>query len=175
MPDDDAQRRERVIQSFIAFTSAQNELTRLFARRNRLHPTDAAALIQIIEAEELGRPLTPARLAERISLSTGATSILLSRLEDAGHIRRTRENTDRRVVTLHSTAAINELADAFFEPLAEQLGATLSDYSSAALELVAAVADRLRSTLDTYLHSFDSAGERACAEKSEDPAAEGHP
>jgi DNA-binding MarR family transcriptional regulator len=175
MPDNDAQRHERVIQSFTAFTAAQNELTRLFARRKHLHPTDAAAIIQIIEAEELGRPLTPARLAERIALSTGATSILLSRLEDAGHIRRTRENTDRRVVTLHSTAAINELADAFFEPIAEQLGATLGDYSPTTLDLIAAVADRLRSTLVTYMHSFDSAGERACAEKSADPAAEGHP
>ncbi|WP_410625850.1 hypothetical protein [Amycolatopsis sp. cmx-8-4] len=58
-----------------------------------------------------GRPLTPARPAERIALTTGATSSLLNRLEDARHIRHTREHSGRRIVTLHCTPAIHAAAE----------------------------------------------------------------
>lgn len=67
-------------------------------------------MVEILAAEERGLPLTPARLAERIALTTGATSTLLNRLETSGHIVRTREHSDRRVVTLHVTPSSHQLA-----------------------------------------------------------------
>src|SRR4051812_46173728 len=143
-------RRERLLADFTAFGSAQNELLRLFARSNRMHFTDAAAVVQIIEHEEEGQLLTPARLAERIGLSPGATSILLSRLETAGFIDRTREHTDRRIVTLRSTKAINEAADAFFEPLAKQLNAALAEFTAKDLDLLLSATDRLRALVEAY-------------------------
>jgi DNA-binding MarR family transcriptional regulator len=139
------------MESLIRFSAAQNELARLFAKSRGMHVTDAAAIVHIIEAEELGQPLTPARLAERIALTSGATSILLNRLEEGGHIRRTRQNSDRRVVTLHSTAEIQAAADAFYEPLAKQLGAVLADYPPADLQLIADVVTRLNATVDGYM------------------------
>lgn len=69
--------------------------------------------MEILAAEGRGQPLTPARLAARIALTPGATSTLLNRLEDAGHVVRTREHTDRRIVILHSTRTVHETADAF--------------------------------------------------------------
>jgi len=141
---------ERVLDSLTAFGAAQNELLRLFARSKGMHVTDAAAVVQIIEHEDAGRPLTPARLAERIGLSPGATSILLARLETAGFIDRTREHTDRRVVTLRSTKAINDAADAFFEPLAKQLNAALAEFTAKDLDLLLSAADRLRALVEAY-------------------------
>lgn len=152
-----ARQRERVVRGFRAFGSAQNELGRLFARNRQMHTTDAAAIVEILTAEERGQPLTPARLAERIALTTGATSTLLNRLEDAGHILRTREHGDRRIVTLHSTRAIHEAADAFFAPLAHQLDAAMGDYSAADLDLVEEFVNRLRSTMSTYVDTISSA------------------
>ncbi|MBM2614270.1 MarR family transcriptional regulator [Actinoplanes sp. LDG1-06] len=116
-----------------------------------MHATDAAAVVEIINAEQHGRPLTPARLAERVSLTTGATSILLNRLEQAGHIVRTREHTDRRIVTLHSTPAIHAAAATFYEPLGDQLGAVLADYSPAELDLIETAVELLRSTMVAYM------------------------
>lgn len=81
--------------------------------------------MEITAAEEKGTPLSPARLGERISLTSGATTALLNRLEKAGHIVRTRENADRRVVTLHSSAHVQDLADEFFGPLAVRLDAMM--------------------------------------------------
>lgn len=142
---------ERVVHSFTAFTAAQNELSRFFARSMDMHTTDAAAVVLIIEAEDLGRPLTPARLAERVGLSPGATSILLGRLEEAGHVERTREGTDRRIVTLRSTTAINAAADAFFDPLQQQLNRVLAEFTPAQLDTIARAADNLRAAVQSYL------------------------
>ena len=145
-----AEQRERTIQSLTSFASAYSELGRFFARRHQMHTTDAAAIVEILTAEGRGRPLTPARLAERIALTTGATSILLNRLEDAGHVVRTRGHRDRRVVTLHSTPAVHETADSFFAPLSRQLHSVLGNYSRADLELVEGLVDRLRSSVRDY-------------------------
>jgi MarR family transcriptional regulator, organic hydroperoxide resistance regulator len=140
-----------------AFASAQSELGRLFARERRMHTTDAAAIVEILGAEERGHPLTPARLAERLALTTGATSTLLNRLEDAGHVLRTRGHRDRRMVTLHSTPTIHQTADAFFDPLAQQLDAAMSSYSDTELDLVEEFVNRLRSTINAYMDTISSA------------------
>lgn len=145
--------RERLLAGFTAFGSAQNELLRLFARSNRMHFTDAAAVVQIIEHEDQGRLLTPARLAERIGLSPGATSILLSRLETAGFIHRTREHTDRRVVTLRSTKSINDAADAFFDPLAQQLDEALAAFDADEIDTLDRTVGLLRSVLESYVRA----------------------
>ena len=86
-----------------AYGANFTELSRRFAAWQGLHSTDAAALLEISAAENRGDPLSPARLGQRISLSSGATTALLNRLEAAGHLVRTREHSDRRVVTLHTT------------------------------------------------------------------------
>lgn len=65
-------------------------------------------------AEQRGEPLSPDRLSERVSLSSGATTTLITRRERAHHVVRTREHSDRRVVTLHAA----ELAGEYFSPLA---------------------------------------------------------
>jgi DNA-binding MarR family transcriptional regulator len=149
-------RYEQVLGSLTAFTTTQKELARAFARSARLHTTDADAIVLIIEAEQRGRPLTPARLAERVGLSPGATSILLGRLEKAGHVERAREGSDRRVVTLRSTTTIHAAADAFFEPLHLQLGQALGEFTTEELALVIRAADNLRTAMETYLRDCES-------------------
>lgn len=155
-PSGSGEEYERVVASLTAFSATQKELTRVFARSVRMHTTDADAIVLIIEAEDRGRPLTPARLAERVGLSPGATSILLGRLEQAGHIQRTREGTDRRIVTLRSTTTINASADAFFEPLQHQLDQALGEFTTDQLALVTRAADNLRTAMETYLSDCET-------------------
>jgi len=163
VPDHDEadQQRDRTVQALRAFASAQNEMSRLFASDRQMHTTDAAALLHILDAEHEGRPLSPARLAERIALTTGATSALLNRLEEAGHVQRTREQSDRRVVTLRTTPEIEAAADAFYDPLTVQLGAVLDDYTDADLQLVEGLVTRLQTTMRSYM---DSVGRTTAAE-----------
>lgn len=145
--------RERVLNGFLAFASAQNELGREFARGIHMHTTDSAAILAIINAEERGKPLTPVRLADLIGLSTGATSVLLNRLEEAGHVIRARGHADRRMVTLHSTPTVHETADAFYLPLSERFNAMMDDYSTEDLEVIEKFVVGLRSTMDDYMEN----------------------
>ena len=155
MSDEEAAaQRERVLNGFIAFAAAQNELGREFARGIRMHTTDSAAILAIINAEERGKALTPVRLADLIGLTTGATSVLLNRLEDAGHVIRARGHADRRMVTLHSTPTVHETADAFYKPLSDRFELMMSEYSPEQLLLVEKFVSGLRTTMDGYINEL---------------------
>lgn len=131
------------------------ELSRRFAVWVGLYSTDAAALLEITAAEQRGVPLSPARLSERILLSSGATTTLLNRLEQAGHIVRAREHSDRRVVTLHSSQHIQQRADRFFAPLAERLDAMMSRYPPELLQQFETFLTDLSATMETHLAKQD--------------------
>ncbi|MEB8336189.1 MarR family winged helix-turn-helix transcriptional regulator [Streptomyces endophyticus] len=151
MPDDVAAQRERLMEGLRVYGSHYAELSRRFAAWLGLYSTDATAVLEIAAAEERGTLLSPARLSERISLSTGATTALLNRLEAAGHITRTREHSDRRVVSLRSGAHIQERADEFFGPLAHRLDATMSHYPPDLLAQFESFMADLNTTMDTHL------------------------
>ena len=137
-----------VIETLRDFASLDSELGRAFARSHHMHPSDASAIVEILAAERHGRTLTPARLAARIGLTTGATSTLLGRLEAAGHIVRGHDHADRRVVSLHSTQAIHDSADVYFAPIAKELDKALRHYSSEELATVKSVVADLRAALN---------------------------
>lgn len=154
-PDTVAAQRERLLDGLRAYGGNYTELSRRFAAWLGLYSTDAAALLEITSAEEHGTALSPARLSERILLSSGATTTLLNRLEQAGHIVRIREHSDRRVVTLHSSQHIQERADRFFTPLADRLDAMMEQYPSELLQQFEAFLTDLCSTMEVQLAQED--------------------
>lgn len=151
----DTAAQQGLLSALRTFASLQTELGRAFARSRGMHPTDAAAVVEIMTAEEHGHPLTPARLAALIGLTTGATSTLLNRLENAGHVTRSREQRDRRVVTLRSTPAVHADASDYFGALTRDLEAVLADIAAKDLEAIAEVvcqlSDATRRRLSTDL------------------------
>ncbi|MFB7592781.1 MarR family winged helix-turn-helix transcriptional regulator [Streptomyces sp. NPDC056169] len=151
-----AEQRERLMESLRIYGGHYAELSRRFAAWLGLHSTDATAVLEIAAAEERGTPLSPARLSERISLSTGATTALLNRLESAGHITRAREHSDRRIVTLRSGAHIQERADEFFGPLAHRLDAAMSHHPPRLLEQFEAFMAELNTTMNSHLTDQDT-------------------
>ncbi|MFV6026670.1 MarR family winged helix-turn-helix transcriptional regulator [Streptomyces sp. NPDC056264] len=155
-----AEQRERLMESLRIYGGHYAELSRRFASWLGLHSTDATAVLEIAAAEERGTPLSPARLSERISLSTGATTALLNRLEAAGHITRAREHSDRRIVTLRSGGHIQEQADEFFGPLAHRLDAAMSHYPPRLLEQFEAFIVDLNATMTSHLAQGDPAAPR---------------
>ncbi|MFE5483889.1 MarR family winged helix-turn-helix transcriptional regulator [Streptomyces sp. NPDC056527] len=145
--------RNRLMDRVRGVGANYTELTRRFATWLGLHSTDAAALAEILYAEDKGSPLSPARLSERISLSSGATTILLNRLELAGHVVRTREHTDGRVVTLRSSPAIRPRAEEFFGPYTERMATEMAQYSQEQLRQFENFVEHLRGTMDSLLEN----------------------
>ncbi|MFJ3380532.1 MarR family winged helix-turn-helix transcriptional regulator [Curtobacterium sp. NPDC090217] len=148
-PPADEEQRAQVIAALRTFGARDSELGRQFARSHDMHPTDAAAVVEILTAEQRGDTLTPARLAAKIGLTTGATSTLLRRLESAGHIVRSHDHDDRRRVSLRSTDTVHETATAFYAPLASAMDAALKRFSAADLDTAAEVIAALEAAIDT--------------------------
>ncbi|GAB2963840.1 MarR family transcriptional regulator [Micromonospora polyrhachis] len=146
-----AAQRERLAEGLRAYGASFTELGRRFATLLGVHSTDAFALWEIASAEARGTPLSPAQLSRRISLSSGAMTALLNRLEKAGYVSRTREHTDRRIVTLRSSVQAREVADEFFRSVNERQDAILSQYPPEVLERFQELLDQLGATVDEAL------------------------
>ncbi|SKC39312.1 MarR family winged helix-turn-helix transcriptional regulator [Okibacterium fritillariae] len=108
-----------------------------------LPSSDANALGHIVWAAEDGHPLTPADLSRQIGMTSGATTVLLNRLESAGHIRRSREHDDRRRVTLRPEPSAREQARAFLAESGAEIAHVVQSTPPEHLRIVADFATRL--------------------------------
>ncbi|RDI42938.1 MarR family winged helix-turn-helix transcriptional regulator [Nocardia mexicana] len=146
-----AARRERLVEELRAYGASFTELGRRFAEVLGVHPTDAFALLEIASAESRGTPLSPALLGRRIALSSGAMTASLNRLERAGLVSRTREHSDRRIVTLRAAAKVGRVGEEFFGPINRRQDAVLAEYPPELLEQFETFVARLRETVDDHL------------------------
>ncbi|MFD6857862.1 MarR family winged helix-turn-helix transcriptional regulator [Rhodococcus sp. NPDC060090] len=101
-----------------------------FARVNGMHATDVRALICLLDADRATRPATPTWLREQLHLESASVTALIDRMEKAGHVRRRRDDRDRRRVLLEVTAAAKERGWAFFGPLLASATTALDTYSA---------------------------------------------
>ncbi|MCX2950307.1 MarR family winged helix-turn-helix transcriptional regulator [Lentzea sp. NEAU-D7] len=124
------------------------ELNQHLATWMGLPGADANALGQIIWAAEADTPLSPAQLSRQIGMTTGATAILLNRLEAAGHVRRTRESADRRRVTLRPTPAARDRARQFLGLAGAEIAHVLRTTPPAELSAVATFLERMTAAAD---------------------------
>jgi DNA-binding MarR family transcriptional regulator len=149
--DTDRQRAEREIIDRLRWYVVQSEhVVHTFAHRHGLHPTDMAALIAVMEAEGAGSPLTPGALSARLRLSSAATTAVIDRLERAGHIRRSREDADRRRVHLRYAEPGMALARGFFSPLGRLTDPVLAGFDDAELAVVRRFLAAMGDTMEAY-------------------------
>ena len=133
----DAERlRDELVELMQNYSVETRQIVDAFAQRHHLHTTDLQALLAVMGAEGRGEPLTPGRLGEAIGLSSGATTAVIDRLAKAGHLRRTRESADRRVVHLRYGEPGFALASEFFRPIGRRSRAVMDDFSPAELDVV---------------------------------------
>jgi DNA-binding MarR family transcriptional regulator len=128
--------RDELVQLMHRYGMASQQLGAYFAQKHGLHPTDLQALIAVFQAERAGDPLTPGRLGEAVGLSSGAATAAIDRLERGGHLRRTRESPDRRVVHLRYGEAGMAVAVGFFGPLGTRSHAVMERFSPRELTVV---------------------------------------
>ncbi|ARQ67538.1 MarR family winged helix-turn-helix transcriptional regulator [Streptomyces marincola] len=129
-------------------TAEVNRTAHVFASSQGLHATDVHALAAILDATTRdGTPMTPGRLREQLNLTSGAVTACLDRLERAGHIARSRDTADRRVVHLHYLPAAREAARSYFEPLSRGTKAARARFSDEELATVLAFLQALNEEL----------------------------
>lgn len=135
-----------------------DRIGKAFGERHHLHHTDIQALVIIMDAEATGHPITPAGLAEVLSMSTGSTSALVDRLERTGHVQRVRESSDRRRVHLHYTPDAMRLGVEFFGPLGERAAAVRARFTDDELATVARFLGEMTEAMYQHRRSLGSTG-----------------
>jgi DNA-binding MarR family transcriptional regulator len=145
-----ARLRRELVDLLNTYSSEAQHIGHAFAQQHRLHATDMHALLAVMHAERRGDPLTPGRLGETIGLTSGATTALIDRLERGGHLRRSRESADRRVVHLRYADAGMALATAFFTPLAPRTDQVMAQFDIDELHTVERFLQGMIGALTSY-------------------------
>jgi DNA-binding MarR family transcriptional regulator len=112
-----------------------DQLGHEFAVQHRLHPTDMRALVAVMDAARGGHTMTPGRLGEELNLTSPSVTALVDRLERQGHLRRIRDQHDRRRVTLEIEPRALTLGAEFFGPLNTELLTAMEAFSEAELQV----------------------------------------
>ncbi len=112
---------------------AGRELTATLARRLDLGVTDVQAMDHLVSAE--GTP-GPAQLAHVLGIRSASATVLVDRLESAGHLRRARSSVDRRRVTLEVTESAQHEVRAAMMPLLARLAEITSALDADEAEVV---------------------------------------
>ena len=147
--DDQARIRWVIIDALRRYGTDSGRIGHAFAELHQLQPADLRALVAIMSAEGNGAPLTAGQLREQLGLSSGGASLVIDRLEQAGHIRRARDHpADNRVVHLRYTDRGKATGLAFFGSLGDRAHAILDGFTADELQVIArfitAMADSAR-------------------------------
>lgn len=154
-----AERRARLGEVVVALRRLRSEGERLavaVAADQQVNHTDLNALMQVMEGEQSGAPLTPGSLQRLLGLTSGATTSVIDRLEDAGHVRRERDASDRRRVHLRFGAAGSEVGRRYFLPLAAGVGDALEGFSDAELTTVQRFLDQVTGAYAAHTARIDA-------------------
>lgn len=118
------------------FTLEANRYVDAAGGRKDMHRTDLNALAVIMRHTAKGNVVTPGLLRKELNLSSPATTALIDRLDQSGHVTRERHSSDRRQVQLKMTPKAFQDGGAIFAPLARQMGSAMADFSAEELETV---------------------------------------
>lgn len=131
------------------FGLARDKMRAALAKRARIAESDLDAL-EFLEAEG---PLTQRELGDRLSLSSGAVTMLVDRLELAGWVRRRPHPSDRRYTLLELSPEANQAAPP-----------ELARFHRAVSSVAAAVPSRHRAAITAFLEEAAEAAATAARE-----------
>jgi len=151
---------ERVASEIAQFQNATGAVDEAAGAVLGLNPTDLRCLGQLYARG----PSTAGELATACSLSRGAMTTALDRLERAGYARRVRSEVDRRQVVVEVTLHALERMEAIWGPIARAGRAQLAEFSD---EQLSFLLDFLRRGRE--LQEIQAGRVRAMAKSPESP------
>lgn len=133
-------------QSLRDLTEHQRRWERHLAERLDVDAPGHAAMAQLNTEGES----TPTELARRLGLSTAATSLVLNRLEAAGHVRREPHPSDRRKVRVLPADASRAEGRRLVRPVLAEIDALVAALSEAEHVAVATFLSALARVYDDH-------------------------
>ena len=135
----------------MGYLGAASDFEGGLAKRLKLSRTDMRCL------DLIGRlgPLTAGRLAEEASLTTGAVTFILDRLEETGMVVRRRDTEDRRRVWVEIVPEAQERLEDLQRPVAEEMRRVSQRFAA---EELAIVRDYMRQAKEVFQRQMAGAG-----------------
>lgn len=140
------------------FTVETDRYVDTISARDALHRTDLNALGIMMGAARAGATVTPGMLRQALNLSSPATTALIDRLDEAGHVRRSRSSVDRRQVHLEMTEKALATGSRLFTPLAREVEQSLAEFTPEELALLSRM---MRKVTDATVHAREHAMDEA--------------
>jgi DNA-binding MarR family transcriptional regulator len=148
--------RWSIIDALRRYGTDAGRLGHAFAELHRLQPVDLRALVAIMSAEGNDAPLTAGQLRANLGLSSGGASLVIDRLEQAGHIRRARDHpNDNRVVHLRYTDQGRATGLAFFGSLGQRANAVLDQFGDGELTVIERFITAMADSVHEYVGELD--------------------
>ena len=123
------------------------------ARLLRMSDTEAAALAHLARHGQL----TPRQLGELLGLTSGGTTALVHRLEQAGHLTRRPHPRDKRSVILAPSRSVLQRAGEVYAPLVDDLDAVTARFSGEEREVIGRYMSEIASVSERHAESLDNA------------------
>jgi DNA-binding MarR family transcriptional regulator len=144
----DRERAIDVLEHIRAYGAADSAMQRRSEKTMRMNENDISALRYLLRAHERGITVGPRELAEYLGIQSSSITVLLDRLEKAGHIRREPSPFDRRALIIIPTVPTSELHKAILGDVREELVEVAANLSPEDAETVVEFMDRLRDAVD---------------------------
>jgi len=122
-----------VVHALRAFSESAEHAVDEAGRGVGLHRTDLKALAHLMGRAEAGEAVTASDLGAHLHLTRASATALVDRLAAAGHVRRRRDESDRRRVLVEHTDAARRDGRRAFQPMSRRLSAALEEFSAAEL------------------------------------------
>ncbi|MBM7503024.1 MarR family winged helix-turn-helix transcriptional regulator [Agromyces aurantiacus] len=126
-----------------------------FARSEQLSERELEALVAVMQAEQRGEPLTAGALGRAVRLRPAATTALIDKLEQAGHLERRRAEADRRSVTLHYSPQARAVAVQFFSPLGDLSRSVFHEFDNAERQVILRYLRRMTDAMEAHARSLE--------------------
>ncbi|MGH2944884.1 MAG: MarR family winged helix-turn-helix transcriptional regulator [Solirubrobacteraceae bacterium] len=123
------------------------------ARMLKMSETEASALAHLARHGQL----TPRQLGELLGLTSGGTTALVHRLEEAGHVTRRPHPRDRRSIILTPSASVLERAGSVYAPLVQEMDAVSARFSPGEREVIGRYMAEIAGVSERHAESLDNA------------------
>lgn len=96
-----------VLNALRQYRSAETSMRRRTRTSMGMGETDLIAIRYLLQAEKLGRAVSPKDLAAKLEISSASVTVLIDRLVKSGHVERRPHPTDRRAIIVAPTHHTN--------------------------------------------------------------------
>lgn len=126
-------------------------VVQILARELGLSLTDLTALHHLVGRASVG----PAELGKRLGMSSASATVLVDRLERAGHVQRRRDPADRRRVVLEVTDAAAARSLDAVRPLADTVAAIDDELDPSTRQAIAVYLARVADAMTAFTGQQD--------------------